>query len=283
MGPASPVNSSVISQLRKMAAKSQEQSVQSKKSEKILPEENQSRKLSRSVSLSRINHDSPIPDQQGQPSSSKRKAPDHPSPSTKTLPKGKVSVKETKAKFELQEKYRNQRNMKDLQKEKNEFKGKTCKMTTVEVVEDPIAKLIKEMHANIKEIKSDQKSNNNKIDDLSAKVLHLENKSNDTDLKNQNAIEEIKGQMSAIEESVTSKLLSEIEPSLNGMREEIQKSVGLDLRRLVKEEMALQKMWEAKNGAAESYEEFDPEDSAPSEEEGEVEGKGEPAKKSKNQ
>merc|ERR1711954_480403 len=165
---------------------------------------------------------------------------------TKTSPRGKISVKETKAKFELQEKYRNQRNMKDLQKEKTKFKGRTCKKTTVEVVEEDIAKLIKEMHADIKEIKSDQKSNNSKIDDLSAKVLHLENKSNDTDLKNQNAIEELKGQMSAIEDSVTTKLLSEIKPSLNGMRDEIQKSVGLDLRRLVKEEMTLQKCWRPK-------------------------------------
>merc|ERR1711954_279421 len=200
---------------------------------------------------------------------------------TKTSPRGKISVKETKAKFELQEKYRNQRNMKDLQKEKTKFKGRTCKKATVEVVEDPLAKLIKEMHADIKEIKIDQKSNNNKIDDLSAKVLHLENESNDTDLKNKNAIEDLKGQMATIEDSVTSKLLSEIEPSLYGMRDEIQRSVGQDLRRLVKEEMALQKMAEAKKGAAESKEEVDSIDSPPSEEEGETEGKGEPAKKPK--
>merc|ERR1711954_21993 len=168
---------------------------------------------------------------------------------TKTSPRGKISVKETKAKFELQEKYRNQRNMKDLQKEKTKFKGRTCKKTSVEVVEDPIARLIKEMHADIKEIKVDQKSNNKKIDDLNDKVIHLENKSIDTDLKHTKTIEELKGQMSSMETSVTSKLLSEIEPSLNGMRDEIQKSIGIDLRRLVKEEIALQKMSEANKEA----------------------------------
>merc|ERR1711954_226757 len=55
------------------------------------------------------------------------------------------------------------------------------------------------------------------------------------------------------------KLLSEIEPSLNSMKTQIQDSVGADLRRLVMEELALQRMGKNKNGSEESNDEEDPE------------------------
>merc|ERR1711954_591346 len=55
------------------------------------------------------------------------------------------------------------------------------------------------------------------------------------------------------------KLLSEIEPSLNSMKTQIQDSVGADLRRLVKEELVLQRMEETKKGSDESNDEEDPE------------------------
>merc|ERR1712081_65689 len=89
-------------------------------------------------------------------------------------PKTNVSMQETKAKFELQEKYRNQRNLKDLNKEKSKFK-RNCKKTTVETVEDPIAKMLKDMMADLKEIKNDVKGNNTKIDQLTDKVNAIEN------------------------------------------------------------------------------------------------------------
>merc|ERR1711954_265821 len=54
-------------------------------------------------------------------------------------------------------------------------------------------------------------------------------------------------EISHVEERVTNNLMKQIEPSLNSMRNEIQDSVDVDIRRLIKEEMALQKMAEAKN------------------------------------
>ena len=53
-----------------------------------------------------------------------------------------------------------------------------------------------------------------------------------------------------MEERVTSKLLSEIEPSMSGMRDQIQSSIGADIRRLVQEELAIQKMNEVKEQEA---------------------------------
>merc|ERR1712081_132268 len=142
---------------------------------------------------------SPSPEEQCTSKNSKRKAPDHPSPSSKTSPEEKVSVKETRAKFELTEKYRIQRNAKDLSREKAKFKGRTCKKQVAEVVEDPIAKMLHEMHADIKEIKLNQKNNKKKIDGLSAKVANIEVKANETDLKNNKAIEDLRGELSTVE------------------------------------------------------------------------------------
>merc|ERR1711954_155050 len=155
---ASPAFENLPLQSSIMAAKSQENSSPIKMNEKILPDENNQKvKIGRSVSLSKINTKANGNDEAAQPQNSKRKTPDHPSP-IKDSPKGNLSVKETKAKFEnkLQEKYRNQRNMKDTKKDANKFKGRACKKTT-EVIEDPLAKMIRDTHADIKEMKQDQR------------------------------------------------------------------------------------------------------------------------------
>merc|ERR1711954_269976 len=75
-------------------------------------------------------------------------------------PKSNVSVKEMKAKIDLQEKYRLQRNLKDVSKEKGKFK-RTCKKSPVETVEDPVAKMMKKIMSELQEIKSDVKGTNN--------------------------------------------------------------------------------------------------------------------------
>merc|ERR1711954_330951 len=80
-------------------------------------------KIGRSVSCSKVENDAKKPEERGRSNSKKRKDP--PSPP-------KVSVKDTKAKFEdIQEKYRNQRNQKDVIKEKSKFK-RNCKKTPTE-------------------------------------------------------------------------------------------------------------------------------------------------------
>merc|ERR1712081_138945 len=139
------------------------------------------------------------------------------------------------------EKYCIQRNAKDLSREKSKFKGRSCKKQVAEVVEDPIAKMLREMHANIKEIKQDQKNNNKKIDGLSDKVNKIEMKTNEADLRNSKAISDLKGEIASVETRVTTKLLSEMEPSLVAIKDQLQESVGADLRRLVRVEVAIQK------------------------------------------
>merc|ERR1711954_261153 len=157
-----------------------------------------------------------------------------------------LNVKETSAKFEgIQEKYRNQRNLKDNKKDKGKFK-RNCKKGPTEVIEDSIAKMMKEMMKDIKESKNDVKGNNLKIDDLSEKVENMEAKQKATDEKNEKTFLEIKEDIGKVEVRVTDKIMAEIEPSLGVMKDEIRNSIGTDLRRLVQEEVTLQRLKEAK-------------------------------------
>merc|ERR1712081_155894 len=108
-------------------------------------------RIGRSISCSK--RENVKPEENERSTSRKRKNP--PSPQ-------KVSVKEAKAKFEdIQNKYRNPT--------KGKFK-RTCKKTPAEVIEDPIAKMLKKMMSDLSEIKSDVKLNNLKIDSLTNKV-----------------------------------------------------------------------------------------------------------------
>merc|ERR1712081_40732 len=125
-------------------------------------------RIGRSVSCSKVDNDSKKPEENVRSNSKKRKDP--PSPP-------KVSVKDTKAKFEdIQEKYKKkfqERNQKDATKDKSKFK-RNCKKTPTEVIEHPIAKMLKKMMADLSEIKTDVKTNNSKIDSLIDKVEDLE-------------------------------------------------------------------------------------------------------------
>merc|ERR1711954_397058 len=193
-------------------------------------------RLSWSVSLSKIDQDSST-QESNSTNTKKRKEPQSP-------PKAKVSVKETKAKFELQEKYRNQRNLKDVNKDKTKFK-RNCKKSPSEVVEDPIAKMLKDMMKDIKEIKTDVKGNNAKIDGLTEKVSNLETKNKEIEEENESSLKEIRGEIEKVEDRVTSKLMAEIAPSLNSMKNELQSAASQDIRRLVQEELAIQRMRES--------------------------------------
>merc|ERR1712081_145964 len=105
---------------------------------------------------------------------------------------------------------------------------------------------MKEMMKDIKEIKNDVKGNNLKIDDLSEKVENMEAKQKATDEKNEKTFLEIKDDIGKVEVRVTNKIMAEIEPSLSVMKEDIQTSIGVNLRRFVQEEVTLQRLKEAK-------------------------------------
>merc|ERR1711954_578122 len=210
-------------------------------------------RISQSVSCSKVENDLKKPET-SRSNSRKRKEP--PSPP-------KVSVKDAKAKFEgIQEKYRNQRNQKDINKDKSKFK-RNCKKTPSETVEDPIAKMLKDMMKDIKEIKSDVKGNNSKSNGLTDKVNDLEARNKKIEEKNENQMKELREEIENVEEKVTTKLMSEIKPSLQHIRNELLTAASQDLRRLVQEEVELQRLREVKSNTkvvSESGEEGDKEE-----------------------
>merc|ERR1711954_43777 len=115
-------------------------------------------------------------------------------------------------------------------------------MGPVETVEDPITKMLKKMMADIAEIKTDVKGNNQKIDDLTSKDESIETKSKENEDATKEKFKQIQNDISKVEENVTSKLLKEIEPLLNAMKGEMQNSMGTDIRRIVQEELSLREM-----------------------------------------
>merc|ERR1711954_571334 len=145
----------------------------------------------------------------------------------------------------LANKYKNQRNLKDTSKEKSKFK-RNVKKTPVETIEDPITKMLKKMMADISEIKTDVKGNNSKIDDLTSKVEQLENKSKENEDTTNKKLKQITDDIGEVESRVTDKLMAEIQPSLSVMKEDIQQSIGVDICRLVQEEVSLQRHRETK-------------------------------------
>merc|ERR1712081_92997 len=157
-----------------------------------------------------------------------------------------------KAKFEeIQNKYRSQT--------KGKFK-RTCKKNPAEVIEDPIAKMLKKMMSDLSEIKADVKSNNTKIDGLANKVEDLESKNKVIEENNEKQFKDIREEIANVEEKVTSKLMSEITPSLEGMRQELKAAASQDLRRLVQEEVELLRLKEAKENQLATRENVEEED-----------------------
>merc|ERR1711954_172803 len=152
---------------------------------------------------------------------------------------------------------KSQRNLKDTNKEKSKFK-RTAKKTPTETVDDPITKMLKKMMADIAEIKTDVKGNNQKIDDLTTKVENLETKSKENEYATNEKFKTIQTEINKVEENVTSKLMKEIEPSLNSMKGEMKDSMCTDIRRIVQEELNLREM-KKKNVGPTKLEEENPE------------------------
>merc|ERR1712112_527991 len=79
-----------------------------------------------------------------------------------------------------------------------------------------------------------------------SKVENLETKGKENEETMNEKLKNINDDIGKVEVRVTNKIMAEIEPSLGVMKDEIQTSIGTDLRRLVQEEVTLQRLKEAK-------------------------------------
>merc|ERR1712112_521716 len=92
-----------------------------------------------------------------------------------------------------------------------------------------------------------------------SKVENLETKGKENEETMNEKLKQIKDDIGKVEVRVTEKLMAEIEPSLGVMKTEIQNSIGTDLRRLVQEEVTLQRLRESKESSAAGNQEDGPE------------------------
>merc|ERR1712081_52128 len=90
----------------------------------------------------------------------------------------------------------------------------------------------------------DVKGNNQKIDDLTTKVKNIETKNKENEEATDEKFKLMQNKINKVEENVTTKLLKEIEPSLNSMKDEMKNSMCTDIRRIVQEELNLKEMKE---------------------------------------
>merc|ERR1711954_325588 len=84
------------------------------------------------------------------------------------------------------------------------------------------------------------------MDKIATKVENLEKRSTEVEQANDKKFDDLKDEIAQVENKVTNKLIKEIEPSLGKMKDEIETTMNNDLRRIVQEEVALQKMREMK-------------------------------------
>merc|ERR1711954_347909 len=149
-----------------------------------------SKQILRSVSLtkrdSRTKMTSP-PKKQPSPKGKKRKSPPETSP--------KMTVKERTSRFEqVKNKYRNQRCLKEINREK--FDARKEKKPKTDDEESSIADLLKKLNGNIESMKAELKDNSGKIDSMNLKMNNIEYKNAETDKANKLQFEEIKSKVS---------------------------------------------------------------------------------------
>merc|ERR1712081_154228 len=193
----------------------------------------------RSVSLTRSDakkkespKKSPPPTKKMSPGKSrKRKSPPEKSP--------KVSVKERTSRFEqVREKYKSQRCHKEINRNRDvQKKDKKTKVNQDEE-EGSISELLKTMNANILSMKSDLKTNSQKIDNINDKIVDLEVNAGKTEKENLKRFEAINANVARLEATVTDRVIETIDPQIKSLKGELCHDLREDLKAIVDEELA---------------------------------------------
>merc|ERR1712081_140955 len=191
----------------------------------------------RSVSLTRSDakkkespKKSPPPTKKMSPGKSrKRKSPPEKSP--------KVSVKERTSRFEqVREKYKSQRCHKEINRNRDVQKKDKKTKGNQEEDEGSISDLLKTINANILSMKSDLKTNSQKIDSINDKIVDPEVNAGKSERENQKRFEAINENVARIETNVTDKVINVIDPQIKSLKAELKSDISNELKSLVQEE-----------------------------------------------
>merc|ERR1711954_239305 len=157
-----------------------------------------------------------------------------PSPRPATSPK--KSFRDRRAKFEkareLEDKYRNQRNVKALTKTKSNIRKSKASPEKPKETES-LSDFMKEIRADLKEIKTDVKSNNSKRDKINTKIRKLEERADKTEIENGKKFEGINKEMKEMEINVTNNIIEHFKPRIR----EIESKAKEDLKKMLEEQI----------------------------------------------
>merc|ERR1712081_102349 len=168
------------------------------------------------------------PKKQVSPKGKKRKSPPETSP--------KLSVKERTTRFEqVKNKYRNQRCLKESNREK--YDARKEKKPKTDDDESSIADLLKKLNGNIESMKAELKDNSGKIDNINLKINAIEHKTAENDKANKLQFEEIKLKVARIETSVTDKVIEIFDPQIKSPKKDLKTYLAAEMKILVEEEI----------------------------------------------
>merc|ERR1711954_456810 len=148
----------------------------------------------------------------------------------------KMSVEERTSRFEqVRDKYKSQRCTKEINRVKNEKKEKKPKNTS-EDEEGSISNLIKTINANILSMKSDLKTNSEKIDGINDRTCEIEVKADKSEKENKKRFDAINANVDRIETNVTDNVINIVDPQIKSLKAELKADMSSELRTLVQEE-----------------------------------------------
>merc|ERR1711954_478803 len=149
----------------------------------------------------------------------------------------KMSVKERTSRFEqVKEKYKS--SGKEIRKEINRVKlDKREKKPKNEEEDGSISNLLKTINANILAMKSDLKTNSEKIDGINDRICDIEVEADKSEKENQRRFDAISANVERIETNVTDKVINIVDPQIKSLKAELKADMASELRSIVDEEI----------------------------------------------
>merc|ERR1711954_226179 len=149
----------------------------------------------------------------------------------------KMSVKERTSRFEqVKEKYKS--SGKEIRKEINRMKhDKKEKKPKKEDEDGSISNLLKTINANILAMKSDLKTNSEKIDGINDRICDIEVKADKSEKENQRRFDAINANVDRIETNITDNVINIVDPQIKSLKAELKADMASELRSIVDEEI----------------------------------------------
>merc|ERR1712081_128714 len=100
-----------------------------------------------------------------------------------------------------------------------------------------ISNLLKTINANILAMKSDLKTNSEKIDGINDRICDIEVKADKSEKENQRRFDAINANVERIETNVTDKVINIVDPQIKSLKVELKADMASELRTIVDEEI----------------------------------------------